>query len=106
MKCLQCNQNKAINDPQYGILPCEICQALNTLGPSPRRGVEFTTQEIKEQRNEYLKDIIQAYRGDVLSKEYLEIYGTKGIKPTKKQLKNAKYVWGDLPNIKNVHKTK
>lgn len=53
----------------------------------------MTTKEIKESRVQYAKEIIQPFREGVVSKEYLEAYGDKGIKATKQEIKNAKYVW-------------
>ena len=106
MKCPQCGKNKAKVDPQYGVLPCSVCQEMTSQGPRPKRGPEFTRETIKEGRREYFRDALQPFRGDILSKEYLEEFGTKGIKPTKKQLKNARYVWKDIPGWHNRHKTK
>jgi len=61
----------------------------------PKKGAEFTTETIKESRREYKKDIYQPWRDGVLSREYLEEYGTSGIMAGEKEIKNSKYVWGD-----------
>lgn len=65
----------------------------------------MTTGEIKEQRSSYLADILQPRRDGVLSKEYLETFGSLGIQATPEEIKNAKYVWQDLPNINSLNKT-
>jgi hypothetical protein len=92
MKCPNCQKRKAIIHPNYGVTFCKRCREDED---TPRLGVEFTTDSIKESRREYKKDIIQPYRDGVLSKEYLETYGKTGITATKEQIKNAKYVWKD-----------
>lgn len=93
MKCPNCKKNKAIIHPQYGITECKKCQNKSHFKPLPYP--EITTDSIREQRREYNKDIIQPYRDGVLSKEFLEEYGTNGIQVTEKEIKDAKYVWQD-----------
>jgi hypothetical protein len=93
--CIICGKEKAEFSENFGYLPCKSCQEEARKIPKPKRQVEFTSEQIKEARKVYKKDIIQPYRDGVLSKEYLEQYGTKGIKPSEEDIKNAKYVWND-----------
>ena len=91
-KCPKCNERPAIKHPLYGYIECNLCQQ----NPNkPKQGIEFTTDQIRQQRREYYKDIIQPYRDGVLSKEYIEAYGRSGIKVSKREAKKAKYVWKD-----------
>jgi hypothetical protein len=62
--------------------------------------------EIKEQRREYFGSILQPYREGELSREYVERYGTKGIKATPEQVKKAKYTWKDLSGWHDRHKSR
>lgn len=103
MKCPNCQKRKAIKDSTYGFIECIKCQQR---GDNPRLGMEFVPDRIKQDRNENYTSTIQAYRGNTLSKEYLEAYGTKFIKPSKQDIKNAKYVWKDTLNWQNRDKTR
>lgn len=73
--------------------------------------VEFVPQHIKDERPKYLKSMIQSHRQGELSKEFVELYPQKvkqmvdAGKITKEEVRKAKNVWGDLPNIHNVKKT-
>lgn len=71
-----------------------------------RGKVEWTTDEVKEQRKEYFNSTLQPYREGVLSSEYLEAHGTKAINPTAKDIKKAKPVWKDLDGWSNRSKSK
>lgn len=101
--CPTCNKNKSITDPVYGITECQQCR---NKGTRPKRPVEFTSDSIREGRREYYNDVIQPYRGDTLSKEYLEVYGTKGIDPTPEEVKNAKFCWKDTKGWEDRGKAK
>lgn len=62
----------------------------------PKHQLEFTSDDIKLQRKEYSKDIIQANRKGELSKEFVETYGASVAKRqgySDKEIKSAKYVW-------------
>jgi hypothetical protein len=62
------------------------------------RTYEFVPDHIKEERVEYRNQTVQPFRNGQLSKEYVELYGTKYIEVTQEEVKNAKYVWDrDLP---------
>lgn len=91
MKCLQCKKRNAQKHPTLGILLCLSCQ--KTPRPTSLGVHEFIPDRILEDRKAHAKDILQPYRDGTLSKEYLKEYGTKGIQPTKDQLKGAKKVW-------------
>lgn len=58
---------------------------------------EFMPEYIKDDRQEYFNSIVQPFRGDDLSKEYIEAHGTEGIKVTEEEVRKAKEVWKDLP---------
>lgn len=90
----------------YGIGLCSGCQTRRSLNSLPDSQIEFTTENIRDQRREYYASTIQPYRSGELSKEYLEKYGVKGINPTAAEANNAKYVWKDTKGWDNRDKTK
>jgi len=51
--------------------------------------VEFTSEEIKRERKQFAKDILQPFRSGELSSEYLKAFGTKGLQVTKEDIKKA-----------------
>ena len=69
-----------------------FCRKWFKLGPS----YEFVPERIKNDRKKYAKDILQPWRQGVLSKEYLDVYGSKGVGATKEDIKKAKNVWKDI----------
>jgi hypothetical protein len=94
MLCQNCKTNQAEQNSIFGVLPCLDCRNRLSKLQRPKEQVEFTTDNIKEDRKAFSDDILQPYKGDTLSKEYLEKFGTKGIgNPTKEKLDNAEYVW-------------
>ena len=93
MLCLKCNFNPATSHPLYGWLLCEMCRTTAKKLVLP---TEFVPESVKQSRKEYAKDIIQSSRDGVLSRERLDAYGTKGLKVTPQQIKDAKYVWNDI----------
>ena len=104
MICPRCRKNKAVYNYHYGYLPCNKC--LSEESTPPRRSVEFTTNSIKDSRQEYRRDILQPWDGDTLSKEYLEEYGTQGVQATDDQIKNAKYTHKGIKGWWNRDKSK
>lgn len=48
---------------------------------------------VKKDRIRNRNDIVQSSRGGILSKEFIELYGTDKLNVTPEQIKNAKYVW-------------
>ena len=106
-KCPVCQNRPAIVDSVYGILPCLHCRDINAKVPRPKIGVEFTSEKIKNERKEYGKSILQPYIGGKLSKEYIEEYGTSALaNVTKRDIKEAQYVYKDELNYHNLSKSK
>ena len=71
----------------------------------PSRMSEFVPERLKDDRHEYFNSIVQPYRGDDLSKEYIEAHGTKGI-GKEVDISKAKEVWTDLPGWHDRKHTK
>lgn len=107
MLCPVCLKGNANIHPVYGALPCETCQRKRTKNSLPQKPVEFSGDDIKQQRQEYARSIIQPFRSGVLSKEYIEAFGTDKLKVSKQDIENAKYCWKDIysPNV-DLKKTK
>jgi hypothetical protein len=72
---------------------------------------EFTTEKIKEERKKYLKSQIQSHRQGIMSKEFIKFYPdkVKGMLKegaiTRKEVREARNVWKDLPNYDHIDKT-
>lgn len=105
MLCPVC-QSQPATKTVYGISPCNSCQERRNGYTLPGQSPEFTTESIRTGRREYFNSVIQPYRSGELSKEYLEHFGTKGIKPTKKEISEASYVWKDTQGWENRGKSK
>lgn len=93
--CLNCSIRPAIAHPTLGWLVCKPCQ--NKLHPLPKTQSELPGEQIKEQRKMFKKEMIQPWNRGELSKEYLDQYGSKGIKATQEEIRNAKNVWTGDP---------
>lgn len=93
--CNVCNTNKAQYNGIYGYLPCGECVDKQRQMIVKNRPTEFTTENIKDERKKYRKEIIQPFRDGQLSKEYIEQYGTKGIVAGESEIKNAQYTWAE-----------
>ena len=91
--CLNCNTGESTIHKTYGILSCQDCLDRQATFKKPHETIEVTTSEIRRQRKEYAKDIVQPFRGGTFSKEYYDAHGTKGVNVTKQELKNMKNVW-------------
>lgn len=95
--CPNCQKEEAIIHPTLGVLVCNFCkerrkqQLHQTSTP-----VEFTSDEIKEGRKQFSKEIIQPFRSNQPSREYIKKYGYKNIGLTKEEADKAQNVWGDL----------
>ena len=89
MNCPNCLTGKALHHSIYGILPCSKCQKKRASQQSPGSYIDFTSEDIKQQRVDYADDIIQPYRSGDVSKKYIQKYGTKGIEVTEKEIKKA-----------------
>ena len=97
IKCPICLKEPANISPAFGILPGEMCQEEHD-SISTNEYLEFTSDSIKSERKEYHRSMLQPYVGGVLSKEYIEEYGTgKLANVTAKDIKNAKYTNQHLP---------
>ena len=103
MRCPGCSKSSAIIDPVFGPTECLSCRKKKT---RVKLSTELTTDDIRDQRQEYRNDILQPFVDGVLSKEYMEEYGTQGIAPTMDEVKNARYVSRDMPGWWNRHKSK
>lgn len=92
--CPVCFEHSVEKHPIYGILPCLNCKARRDNLKSPDHLVEFTTDSIRQGRKEYARDIIQPFRGNEASKEFMDAYPEKAKKIyNKKEIKNIKNVW-------------
>lgn len=73
--CPICQKNPARNHSMYGLTACSMCAQGVTTASAP--GVE--TEDIREQQKSHSDDMLQPYREGVLSKEYVDKYGTKHL---------------------------
>lgn len=96
-KCPTC-KNEGVIDPQYGLIACLSCREQTTTLSA--RTYEFVPDRIKEQYKSHKDQTIQPFRNGQLSKEYVDLYGTKYINATEEEVKNAKNVWGELSYYK------
>lgn len=96
MKCPTCKVNNAVIHPQFGLIACLPCR--NKTKTITDRTFEFVPEHIKEERMEYKDQTIQPFRNGEVSKEYLDLYGTKYIDVAPEEVKSARNVWDrDLP---------
>ena len=96
IRCPSCQKRKAKKDPTYGIISCDKCQEEGDEIEVKTR--EFTSSTIRGQRIEYQQSHYQPYVNGVLSKEFIEAHGTSKLAGvTKKDIKEAKYVYRHLP---------
>ena len=58
---------------------------------------EFVPERTREDRRRAFKDIIQPYRENTLSKEYVDTYGTRHLNVSEGEVARAKYTWRDQP---------
>lgn len=99
MLCPQCHNEEAIYDNEYGVLPGENCQNENAQIPKPTQAAtfDFASPLTKLHRQEYASEMFQPWVNGVLSKEFIETNGTsKLMGVTEKDVKNAKYVYGNM----------
>lgn len=90
IKCLNCLKRPAQQIKPYGVLYCATCQKRQRTYQA-KETIELVTNNIKEERKIYDKDILQRYRGDVANKRYIKQYGTKGF--TREEIKTARDVY-------------
>jgi hypothetical protein len=74
-------------------MPCLACVTSQRQFSKPKETIEVVPESTKSSRKQFRRDILQPFRGGVLSKEYLQAYGTKGINVDAQEIKNAKNVW-------------
>ena len=89
IKCPNCQKENAQPHNLYGVMLGVKCQKRRENQQSPGGYIEFTTEDIKQQRVDYADDILQPYRSGEVSKKYIQKYGTKGIEVTEKEIKKA-----------------
>ena len=107
IECPVCSKNNAVIDRQLGVLPCRDCLDRQKWIIKPNQQIEFTSNEIKENRRKYFKSIIQPYRDGMPSKEYADAYPEQASKMFKKYKKNEiKNVWGDITPKGGIERTK
>jgi uncharacterized Zn finger protein (UPF0148 family) len=95
MLCPNCKKPTA-KHPIYGTVICDECRERHH--PKPSQQVEFTSDNIREQRKEFSDDIEQPHRKGQLNKKWVEIHGEEVAKRqgyTDTEIKNAKYVYSD-----------
>ena len=96
IKCPNCQKRDAKIDPTYGVVYCDECQEEGDGIVVKTR--EFTSSTIRGQRVEYQQSHFQPWVNGVLSKEFIEAHGTSKLAGvTKKDIKEAKYVYKHLP---------
>lgn len=88
--CPVCHVREAGYKQFLGVIPCENCR--KSSGKLSKQ-IEFTSQNIKDERKQFAKDLIQPFREGHVSKEYVETYGTKRIDVSPNELKNLKNCW-------------
>ena len=83
--------------PQLGPTWCQECR--DATKPFNWGWPEFTTDEIRDGRKKYRKELLQSHRQGEISKEYLDAYPEQhealikeGV-ATREEIKNAKPVW-------------
>lgn len=109
--CPKCGKYTANIDRTYGICDCDKCvekqNRFASANPCLFGGYpEFVTEDIKTQREKYFDDQLQPYRGDNVSREFVEAYPEEAKRYfTDKQIEESKPVWQDLKG-KNNHKVK
>ncbi len=79
MKCLNCQINESTIHPQLGVLPCSECTNRHKGLKRSSKPVEFTTEEIKEERKAYKSDILQPEE-DAITRFGVEKIGTAELR--------------------------
>jgi len=101
MKCAKCGINEAPVHPQYGPLHCNECNKKSDIKAS--KYPEFIPERIKNDRKKYFNSMVQPWRGDIASQEYIDAHGTKNFTP--EEVKRAKDVWRDIPGYATRNKS-
>lgn len=97
--CAKCQKNEAIMTLAYGPVWCQDCQNSDQGQRLTGTLHEFTTDNIREGRKKYRKELLQPYRQGEFSKEYRDAYPEiakdmvkEGV-ITQRQFDKAKEVW-------------
>lgn len=101
--CPNCNKRPATLHPQFGALPCSVCQDAQEKLLKPGALPEFTTEEIKLQRSEFMDDIEQTHYKGKLNKRWVETYGEKAARDrgfSQEEINKADYVMDSVPGIR------
>lgn len=88
--CLNCGKHPAQKVEPYGYTYCKTCVKAQKKFRVAET-IELAPESMREERVKYKADILQRYRGNTPSLEYIKKYGTKGF--TKEEVKQAKNVW-------------
>ena len=91
--------DKIEDTSDYATYRCPDCGETTTYYYH-KGALEFMPDRIKEDRDKHAMDTIQPYRGDVLSKEYIAVHGTKNI--PKDKVKSAKWCWQEIPAYRKL----
>lgn len=95
--CPQCHNEEAEKNYEYGILPGAKCKQKNSEIPKPHQTFDFASPLTKLHRKEYASEMFQPYVNGVLSREFIEANGTSKLYGvTEKDIKKAKYVYGNM----------
>jgi len=92
--CPACHTGEAVSHVFLGYLPCKVCQ--NKGVSPPDKGVEFTSDSIKEERKAFPDDITSHHRKGSLNKRWVDVYGEEKARQygyTENEIKNAKHVY-------------
>lgn len=87
--CLNCIKRPAQHIEPIGYTYCKPC-IMRQKAYVVRDTIETIPESIKEDRKIYAKDILQKFKGDTPSLEYIKEYGATGF--NKEELKRARNV--------------
>lgn len=108
MKCPNCETNDAIMHQFYGPMWCKACvEKYDSSHSALSRSLEDPLPyDMREQRKQYAKELLQPYRGGEFSQEYRDAYPKQAkemVKAgviTQEQHDKARPVWkGDVPGV-------
>lgn len=93
-QCPNCHQRPATLHPQLGVLPCDSCQQKQDRLLKPGSLPEFTTEDIKTQRGEFMDDIEPPHYKGALNKHWVQVYGEQAALDrgfSQEEINNAKF---------------
>ena len=107
MQCPRCQNHKANESVEYGILLCDFCTEEDSKIGKPTKSYDFASPTTKLHRKQYAKSMLQPWVNGVLSREYVEAWGTDGLaNVTKKDVKNSKYVYKNMTRHHKISDSK